>query len=121
MNIRLVSVAVPELWARTAELAAERYSFVTKNEWLQFERMRVYVRTGPVAGLGLRVQLANLGLPAEFQRQGCFTRLVASLAAYPLYLENVLNPEWAAALVARHGWRYIREGDLACLAKEIET
>ncbi len=85
------------------------------NKWLMFETMQTYIRVGRRLINGqseMCIQLANLS--TNKQRQGTFTRLVANLQQYnlPLYLENVLSPEWQMVLIERHGWKMVRNHGL---------
>ncbi len=80
-----------------------------RNGWVQTDQISVYFRIGSfrnlpamVAGVSTAarmIDLANVSIAPEFQRQGIFTTLLKGVekivaeSVYPyVYIENVINP-----------------------------
>lgn len=101
-------------------LVDELPSMIAKGRahaWLQFEDAQVYCRVSDRIAWDVRsrmqhrdqrmlcVQVATVICAKP--RTGTFTRMIAAiegLTDLPIMLENVMEREWANALVARHGW-----------------
>lgn len=77
------------------------------NQWLDYEKMAVYVRVGKrmIHGeLKTCVQIANVAAPPKFQGKGIFTRLLQEIKEttdLPIYVEQILNQRFFDALLRR--------------------
>jgi len=93
---------------------ASRHTFGIDRAHMEFETASVYIRIGTryVAGETVRtVQIASISV--EDRRKGTFTRLVQTireLTDMPIYIENVLDPAFADALI-RKGFSVVSKTD----------